>query len=76
MKKIRFEQIDSALGSDFPTPCPYGLEGRYTHEIMGVGSRACHLCEHYGGVADDYVKCNFESNVPVLQKKKKRRFLY
>ncbi len=75
MKKIRFEQIDSALGSEYPTICPYGQKGRYTNEIIGVGSRACHLCDSYGGVADDYVKCNFERNVSVLQKKKHKGIL-
>lgn len=73
MRKIRFKQIDSVLGSDYPTLCPYEQKGRYTHEIIGVGSRACHLCKYYGGVAEDYVKCKFERNVSVLQKEKKHK---
>ena len=75
MRKIKFEQIDSAMGSDYLTICPFGMKGRYTHEIIGVGSRACHLCKHYGGVANDYVKCNFERNVSILQKKKHKDIL-
>ena len=74
MKKIRFEiQEMSGLGDNFPTQCPYSIEGRYTREIISVGSRACRLCEYHGGIAADYVKCNYERYVSILQKQKEEK---
>lgn len=75
MRKIRFDKNEFVGGGvDFPTLCPYGVVGKYTKEIIGVGSRACFLCNHFGGIIEDSVKCKFEKNVSVLPKKQKGLF--
>lgn len=71
MRKEKFKQIDSVLGRDYVTPCPNEQKGKYTNDIMMVGSRACRLCPYYGGIADNYVKCNFDKYVSILQQNKK-----
>lgn len=71
MRKERFKQVDTALGSDYTTPCPNEQKGKYTNSIIMVGSRACRLCSYFGGIADNYVKCNFDRYVSILQKNKK-----
>lgn len=71
MRKVRFNQIDTALGSDYTTPCPSEQKGKYTKSLITVGSRACRLCAYHGGIADNYVKCNFDKYVSILQKNKK-----
>lgn len=71
MKKERFNQRDTALGSEYITPCPNKQKGKYTSETIMVGSRACRLCPYYGGIAENYVKCNFDRYVSILQKNKK-----
>lgn len=71
MIKERFKKIDTVLGSDYITPCPNEQKGKYTNKVIMVGGRACRLCTHFCGIADNYVKCNFDRYVPILQKNKK-----
>lgn len=57
MNKIKFDVRDSALGTEVITPCPFGEKGKYTHELMMVGGRACMLCQYFGGIDECFVKC-------------------
>lgn len=59
MKKIRFDTQEFCNGTNYVTLCPYGVVGRFTHEIIMVGSVACERCEYYLGKKDNFVKCNY-----------------
>ena len=45
--------------SEYTTPCPFGIQGRYTNEALMVGSLACQRCEYYRGInkEDCIVSC-------------------
>ena len=47
---------------EFTTPCPFGIQGRYTREILMVGSLACQRCEYFKGInrEDCIVSCGIE----------------
>lgn len=47
---------------EYTTPCPFGIQGRYTNEALMVGSLACQLCEYYRGIntEDCIVSCAIE----------------
>ena len=47
MMKIRFDTQEFCNGTNYVTNCPYGIEGRFTHKIIMVGSVACERCEYY-----------------------------
>lgn len=32
---------------EFITPCPHGMLGKYTHDLLMVGSIACQRCPHF-----------------------------
>lgn len=29
---------------EYSTPCPNGMEGKYTHDLIMIGSQACQRC--------------------------------
>ena len=35
---------------EFTTPCPFGTQGRYTGEVLMVGSLACRRCIHFRAI--------------------------
>ncbi len=47
---------------EYTTPCPYGIIGRYTMEVLMVGSLACQRCEYFRGInkQDCIVSCAIE----------------
>lgn len=47
---------------EYTTPCPFGIYGKYTNEILYVGSLACQRCEHFRGInkEDGIVSCGIE----------------
>jgi hypothetical protein len=51
MKYPRYN-IDEYVGGHmvYTTPCPFGVYGQYTHDIIRVGSLACQRCRHYKGI--------------------------
>lgn len=32
---------------EYHTPCPHGIEGKYTHDLIMVGSQACQRCPYF-----------------------------
>lgn len=44
---------------EYTTPCPFGMAGRYTHDMLMVGSLACQRCEHFKNInkEDCIVSC-------------------
>lgn len=32
---------------EYSTPCPNGMEGKYTHDLIMVGSQACQRCPYF-----------------------------
>lgn len=63
MKYPRFN-IDEFVGGliMYTTPCPFGIHGKYTGEILMTGSLACQRCEYFKGInKEDYVvSCGIE----------------
>ena len=47
---------------EYTTPCPFGITGKYTLEILMVGSLACERCEYFKGInrEDCIVFCGIE----------------
>lgn len=47
---------------EYTTPCPFDIHGKYTGEILMVGSLACQRCEHFRGIIkeDGIVSCGIE----------------
>ena len=47
---------------EYITPCPFCISGKYTHEILMVGSLDCQRCEHFRGIntEDCVVSCGIE----------------
>lgn len=47
---------------EYTTPCPFGIQGKYIHEVLMVGSLACQRCEHFRGINKEYciVSCGIE----------------
>ena len=47
---------------EYTTPCPFGIVGKHTHEILMVGSLACRRCEFFKGInkEDSFVSCGIE----------------
>ena len=47
---------------EYTTPCPFGIQGKYTYEVLMVGSLACQRCEHFRGInkEDCIVSCGIE----------------
>lgn len=35
---------------EYTTPCPFGILGKYTHEVPMTGSLACQRCEFFKGI--------------------------
>lgn len=48
--------------SSTPLPAHLALNGKYTKEILMVGSLACQRCEHFRGInkEDNIVSCGIE----------------
>ena len=46
---------------EYITPCPNGIEGQYTHELIMVGSQACQCCQyfHHIELENQSVACGF-----------------
>lgn len=44
---------------EYTTPCPFGITGHYTHEVLMAGSLACQRCEYFKGIdkKDSVVAC-------------------
>jgi len=75
--RIKYNTYESILGVDYITPCPHSQEGKYTHETINVGSRACCRCPYYISKETDSVNCKFkEKNVSVLPKEKNAIFVF
>lgn len=68
--KIRFDTQEFCNGTNYVTNSPYGIEGRFTHKIIMVGSVACERCEYYIDKKDNFVKCNY-NYVSNISKNKK-----
>ena len=63
MKYPKFN-VNEFVGGHFEyiTPCPFCISGKYTHEILMVGSLSCQRCEHFRGInkEDGIVSCGIE----------------
>ena len=70
--KIKFDTCESCMGTEYLTPCPHEQKGRYTHELINVGSKACRGCKYHVDKKDNYVICKFKKDVSVLPKKEKQ----
>lgn len=62
--KYQSYNVNEFVGGHFEytTPCPFGIKGKYTKEILYVGSLACQRCEHFRGIntEDCVVSCGIE----------------
>lgn len=47
---------------EFTTPCPFGMQGNYTHDTIMVGSLACQRCIFHKDInqEDHIVSCGIE----------------
>ena len=63
MKYPKFN-VNEFIGGyfEYTTPCPFGIYGKYTNEILYVGSLACQRCENFRGInkEDGIVSCGIE----------------
>ena len=63
MKYPKFN-VNEFVGGHFEyiTPRPFCISGKYTNEILMVGSLACKRCEHFRGInrEDGIVSCGIE----------------
>ena len=63
MKYPKFK-VNEFIGGHFEytTACAFGIYGKYTNEILYVGSLACQRCEHFRGInkEDGIVSCGIE----------------
>lgn len=65
-KKMKYPiyNVNEFVGGhcEFTTPCPFNIYGKYTQEILMVGSLACQRCEHFKGInrEDCIVSCGIE----------------
>ncbi len=51
MKEQRYNLNEFVGGHfEFTTPCPYGTQGKYTGEVLMVGSLACQRCIYFLGM--------------------------
>lgn len=48
--------------TEYTTPCPFGVHGKYTGEILRVGSLACIRCKYFKGInrIDCIVSCGIK----------------
>lgn len=48
--------------TEYTTPCPFGIQGKYTLEILMVGSLACQRCQYFRGInkEDCIVSCGIQ----------------
>lgn len=63
MKYPRYEMNEFVGGhTEYVTECPFGTMGKYTHEILMVGSLACRLCRCFKGIntKDCIVSCGIK----------------
>lgn len=63
MKYPRYRVNEYVGGhSEYVTECPFGIEGRYTHEMLMVGSLACQRCEYFKAInkEDHIVSCGIK----------------
>ena len=69
---IKYNIYESVLGVDYVTPCPFGQKGRYTHELINVGSNACCRCQYHTDKNTECVKCKYDKkDVTILPKEEK-----
>lgn len=47
---------------EYTTPCPFGMQGRYTHDTIYVGSLACQRCRYFKDInkQDCIVSCSIK----------------
>ncbi len=47
---------------EYTTSCPFGMVGKYTNELLMVGSLACQRCQYFKGInnEDCIVSCGIE----------------
>lgn len=51
MKYPKYQMNEFVGGHyEFVTECPFGIMGRYSHEILMVGSLACRRCGYHRGI--------------------------
>lgn len=89
MKHYNYK-VDKFTGGhlEYVTPCPNNMEGRYTHDLIMVGSKACQRCEHFHHIEleNQSVACGFRPkqdptsdnmfNIQKSTKNEKKNFTY